>query len=251
MRYCVEKFDLMPILKLAIKNVFILLLTGIVFAAAVFTYCKYIATPKYSATGSVLVTNGGIMVGGTDDGETLSNTNIVASMNLVGTVGDILNTNGIYKRLAEQLGGDYTYNKLHSMAEVKRKNSSSLFINITFTASDEKESVKLVNEFLSLAPTYINEYVPNSEVAISLADSSQKVFPHTSSFMIIAAVVGMAIAFLILLLIHSTNTVIRNEDDFMERFDILVLGNIPDFERSKSDKYNAYNYNYTGRGGGY
>ena len=62
--------------------------------------------------------------------------------------------------------------------------------------------------------------------------------------MVIAAVAGMAVAFLILLLIHSTNTVIRNEDDFTERFDILALGNIPDFEKSKSDNYNAYNYYY-------
>lgn len=248
-----EKFDLMPILKLAIKNVFILLLTGIVFAGGVFAYCKFIATPKFSATGSVIVTNGGVMNAGTEEGETLSNTNIVASINLVGTVVDILNTNGIYKELAEELDSDYKYNDLFSMVEVKRKSDNSLFIDITFTASDGDEARKIVNEFLHLAPNYINEYVPNSEVAVSPSDSYHKVFPHTASFMVIAAVAGMAVAFLILLLIHSTNTVIRNEDDFAERFDILVLGNIPDFEKSKSDKYNAYNYNYnySGRGGGY
>lgn len=249
-----EKFDLMPILKLAIKNVFILLLTGIVFAGAVLAYCKFIATPKYSSTGSVLVTNGGIMNDNSAEaGSTLSNTNIIASMNLVGTVGDILNTNGIYKQLALKTDDKYTYKQLRSMVRVERKNENSLFINITFSASDPDEARNLVNEFLALAPAYINDFVPNSEVAISTSDSSEKVFPQTFSFMVIAAVAGMAIAFLILILVYSTNTVIQGEEDFAERFDIQVLGNIPDFERSKSDKYNSYNYgyNYSGRGGGY
>lgn len=249
-----EKFDLMPILKLAVKNVFILLLAGMVCAGMVFAYCKYVAVPKYSATGAIIVTNGAIMTDvSNSNNATLENTDIVASMNLVGTVSDILNTNGIYKLLAEEIDNEYTYRQLYSMANVRRKNENSLFINITFSATNPQKAKELVNEFLFLVPDYINEYVPNSEVAVSTADSSDKVFPQTTSFMIIACVVGMAGTFLILVLVHSTNTVVNNEEDFAERFDILVLGSIPDFEKSKSGKYGSYGYKYgyTGRGGGY
>lgn len=247
-----ERFDLIPILKLAFKNIFILLLVGVVFASSVFAYCKFFATPKYSATGSLLVTNGAILTDlSTGERSTLNNTDIVASMNLVETVGDILNTNGIFKKLAIELDNEYTYRDLMSRVSISRKSTDSLFIKITFSASDADESIRLVNEFLALAPDYINEYVPNSEVAISKADSSSKVFPQTLSFMIIAAVAGIAIALLVLILVYSSNTVVKGEDDFAERFDVKVLGNIPDFERSKSSKYNSYNYgyNYYGRGG--
>ena len=72
--------------------------------------------------------------------------------------------------------------------------------------------------------------------------------------MAIAAVIGMVLVFAILVLIQSTNTVVQNEDDFTARFDIAVLATIPDFEKSKNDKYNSrynYSYGYSNRGGGY
>ncbi len=247
-----ERFDLIPILKMAVKNIFILLIVGVVFAGSVFAYCQYFATPKYSSTGSLLVTNGAILTDlSTGERSTLNNTDIVASINLVETVSDILNTNGIYKQLSEALDYEYTYKDLISMVNISRKSSESLFIKISFSASDADESIKLVNTFLELAPKYINEYVPNSEVATSPADASVKTFPKTFSFMVIATVAGMGITLLILILIYSNNTLIKGEDDFTERFDIEILGNIPDFERSKASKYNSYNYayHYYGRGG--
>lgn len=247
-----ERFDIIPILKMAVKNIFILLLVGVVFAGSVFAYCKFFATPKYSSDGSLLVTNGAILTDlSTGERSTLNNTDIVASINLVETVADILNTNGIYKKLAENLDYQYTYKDLMNRVTIARKSAESLFIKISFSASDADESIHLVNEFLELAPEYINEYVPNSEVAISKADSSTKIFPQTFSFMVISAVAGMGITLLILILIYSSNTVIKGEDDFAERFDIEILGNIPDFERSKASKYNSYNYayHYYGRGG--
>lgn len=247
-----EKFDLMPILKLAIKNIFILLLAGIVTAGSALVYCKYFATPRYSATGSLLVTNGAILTDlSTGERSTLNNTDIVASMNLVETVADILKTNGIFKNLATELDNEYTYKDLMSRVAITRKSTDSLFINVTFSSSSADESILLVNKFLELAPKYINEYVPNSEVAVSKADSSSKVFPQTLSLMVISAAAGMAITLLILILVYSSNTVIKGEHYFAERFDVKILGNIPDFERSKSSKYNSYNYGYSyyGRGG--
>ena len=68
-----------------------------VFAAGAFGYCKFLATPEYTATASVLVTNGGIMVQESTNGQdTISTTDITASINLVDTVTDILETSDIY-----------------------------------------------------------------------------------------------------------------------------------------------------------
>ena len=40
----------------------------------------------------------------------------------------------------------------------------------------------------------------------------------------------------------------KSEEDFNERFDVPVLGNIPDFAKAKSGKYYK-NYKYYGKGG--
>ncbi|MBQ1988379.1 MAG: hypothetical protein II234_00550 [Clostridia bacterium] len=51
------------------------------------------------------------------------------------------------------------------------------------------------------------------------------------------------IAYAILFLVYCANTVIKGEDDFKDRFDIPVLGCIPDFSASKNDQYyKKYNY---------
>ena len=51
---------------------------------------------------------------------------------------------------------------------------------------------------------------------------------------------------------HNENTGIvylyLSEEDFKERFDVPVLGNIPDFAKAKSGKYYK-NYKYYGKGG--
>lgn len=251
-----NKFNLMFIFKLAIKNAFLLLITGTVCAAAVYSYFKFIDDPKYSATGSLLVTNGGIFTDTSIDGNRsiLNNTDLMTSINLVGTIDDILNTNGIYKRLSKEIDGKYSYKQLKTMVTIRRKSDKSIFINVSFTSADKTEAINLVNEFLILAPDYINEFVPNSEVAVATSDSSARVLPQTSSLMAMGAVSGMVLVLAILVLIQSANTVVKNEEDFTDRFDIEILASIPDFEKSKNDKYNSrynYSYGYSNKGGGY
>lgn len=56
-----NNISLISLLKLALKHIYALLLAGVIFAAAAFSYCKFMAVPKYSATGSILVTNGSII----------------------------------------------------------------------------------------------------------------------------------------------------------------------------------------------
>lgn len=198
-----------------------------------------------------MVTNGGIANAYKEDsynGDTLSNTDIQASLNFVYTVTDILNTNGIYKELSDQLGGKYTYSHLKSMAQVSRKSNNSLFVDISFTANTREEAIELVNSYLELVPNYINEFVPKSAItSTSIADTAGKIYPRTMLSTAAGGVFGALIAYAIAFLIYLANTVIKSEEDFKDRFDIPVLGCIPDFAASKSENYyKKYGY---GKGG--
>ncbi len=241
---------LFSLIKIAINHIFVLILAAAVFGGATFAFCKFAATPVYTATGSVLVTNGAILEN-PEDGKNLENTDVAASINMVDTILDILKTNGIYKNLSDNLGDKYTHNLLSSKANIERRGNTSLFIDVSFSASTREEAVLLVNEYLKLAPEYINTYIPGVDsVAVTSADSASQVFPKTIVFTFLAAVAGAFLSFLIILMIYSTNTVIRNEDDFSERFDIEVLGSIPDFSSARNVKYyRSHYYNYYGKGG--
>lgn len=245
-----KNFTLFALVRIALKHLVVLLLSAVVFAAAAFAYCEFVALPVYSANGSVLVTNGAIIKETDSESSTLDNTDITASRNFLDTVIDILKTRGIFEQLSEQLGNDCNYKELLARTTVTDSDNNSLFINITFTANTSEEAVDILNRYLELAPSYINSYVPGTAaVAVTKADTAVQTYPRTFVFCAGAAIVGAAAAFAVILLIYSVNTVIRGEDDFKERFDIPVIGCIPDFAAARTDKYYKKSYygGYYGR----
>lgn len=240
-------FTLYSFIRIALKHILILILSGLIFAVGTFAYCEFVATPVYQASGSLIVTTGTIIVENED--EKLNNTDIVASLNLSDTVIDILKTKEIYKTLSNNMGNKYSYQNLRSRAAISSSDNHSLFITVSFTADNPQEAIDLVNGYLKLAPDYISGYVPGTtSAAITEADRASQTFPRTIIFSLAAAVIGAAIAYVIILLIYSTNTIIRSDEDFRERFDIEILGAIPDFARAKQDKYYYKSY-YYGKGG--
>lgn len=227
-----KDISLMYLFDLAVRRIWVLILAAVVFAAGAFGYCKFLATPEYTATASVLVTNGGIMVQESTDGkETISTTDITASINLVDTVTDILETSDIYIKLAEEMGNKYTYKQLKGKTTISAKTDHSMFVDVSFKASDPKEATEMVNAFVELTPEYIVQFVPYSSVAVAqTADSATLVFPRTTTISAVAAMVGIVLAFAVVLLIDSFDQAILGEKDFTSHYDIPLVGSIPDFE---------------------
>lgn len=240
-------FTLYSFIRIALKHILILILSGLIFAFSTFAYCKFVAVPVYQANGSLIVTTGSIIVENSD--KDLQNTDIVASLNLSDTIIDILNTKEIYKTLSNEIDNKYSYQNLHSRSKITNASNNSLFITVSFIANTQQEAIDLVNGYLKLAPDYIKSYVPGTAtVAITESDRAVQTYPRTIVFSLFASVIGAAVAYAVILLIYSTNTIIRSEEDFGERFDIEILGAIPDFARAKQDKYYYKSY-YYGKGG--
>lgn len=243
----VNNISLISLLKLALKHIYALILAGVVFAAIAFSYCKFVAVPKYSATGSVLVTNGSIIndtqssATSSTSSRNISYTDINASLQLADTINDILNTNDIYKELSNEDGNRYTYSNLKSRSSVKRRSTDSLFNDVTFTASTPEEALRLANKFLNLTPDYVKDYIPSANTAIATQpDRAGKTYPRTSLYTMTAGLCGVILAYAVVYIISLTNNSIKDEDDIVNHYDIPVLGNVPDFANAKSKEYSTY-----------
>ena len=165
-----NNISLFSLVRLALKYVYVLIVSALICAVIAFSYCQFVAVPKYSATGSVLVTNGAIITDNntvSSNSKTVSNTDIAASLQLANTITDILKTNDIYKELADNTGNKYLYTELKNNVVIKRRTTDTLFIDISFTASTPEEAKTLTNKFLELAPDYILKFIPNSTAAIT------------------------------------------------------------------------------------
>lgn len=249
-----NNISLLSLAKLAWKYVYVLIAAAVLCAALAFSYCSFIAVPQYSATGSVLVTNGAIInseqEGDTSSKKTVSTTDISASLYLANTIAEILQTNDIYRELAADTGNEYTYTELKSRVTVNRRSEETMFIDISFVASTPEEAKSLTNSFLELAPDYISEFIPNSTSSVTTkADQAVLKYPRTGITVFVAAVVGALLSYAAIYIISLLNTTIKDEDDIKNNYTLTVIGNIPDFANAASSGYYKYGYGKRGRSG--
>lgn len=244
--------SLMYFLQLAWKKLWFLILAMIFFAAAAFSYCKFLATPRYTATSSILVTNGAIVTQyetGPNETDSISSTDINASLSLANTVVDILKTPDIYLELSKTLDNKYTHAQLSGLITVERRNNNTLFIDITATSTDGNEAKKMANIFAEASCEYVTKYIPYAKAnVVSTALNHSLVFPKNTTITAIAALLGLVFAYILVFIADSLNQSIRGEDDFVSRYKIPLLGSVPDFENSElSGKYYKKNRRYSHR----
>ena len=248
-----DKINLEALFRLVLKNLVLLICIAVIAAGGAYFYCEKMVQSKYSASGSILVTNGGIISESTtvdDGGTTVNSSDISASRMLIDTVMGILQKPGIYKKLAETNPG-YESGQLQGMTAITSNEDGTMFIDVSVTSTSPEESVRILNEFLDLTPEHVKELIPYSVTSVlSYGEHGVKVYPNKTVTMIIAIIVCDGIVFLIIFLRFIMNKLIRNEYEFKQRFNVPVLAVIPNFENPKGERSykNKYYRKYRRRG---
>lgn len=247
-----KNLSLMYLLNLAWQRILVLALAFVFFAAVAFGFCEIVATPSYSAKSSILLTNGGSLIS-TDLEETDSivNNDIVASINMMDTYVDFLKEPTIYRQLTAVMktkypDRDYKWDQLRGSATISMRNDRSLFIDITFKASDPETAKALTNSFAALTPEYFSDTFPYTTVDVtSEAETATQTFPRTIVTTFLAGMMGAVLGFCVVLIIDSLDQAIAGEEGYTSRFDIPLLGSVPYFESSvSSGNYGDYKEGY-------
>ncbi len=250
-----RNLSLVTLVRLALKHIFLLILVAVVAAAAAFSYCKFVVTPLYTAKGTIYLNNGGIGQQTPQAEEllkdnTVNNSDLTTSRNLVTYMMSFLNSEQeIYKQLAVNLGYESDYYKtLKAGFSFPEPEDNSMHLKVSYTSANRENTVVVLNEFFEILPNYANTYFAEELKfgSPNLEGRAAKTYPSTLSTMIKFSLISTVITYLIILLIYSSNTIIQNDDDFRERFNLPVLGCIPDFAQAKSQSYYTY-YNRRGK----
>ncbi len=247
-----QNFTILSLVRLAIKNLFVLILVAVVVGAATFSYCNFVIDPLYTATSNVLVSNGALSASEQleeitqQNGNSVDNQDIVTSRNLVKiTINFLKKETDIYKQLADELNIK-SYKSLKAGFEFPESEDVTIHMDVSYTSDNPDKAIAILNKFLELLPAYTKDKLDDKVVLKpNMADSAPKTYPSTFSTTATATLISVVATYLIILLIYSANTIIQSDDDFKERFDVPVLGCIPDFAQAKSqDSY----YYYSKRG---
>lgn len=228
-----KEIDLTKLLKLILEHIIPIIISGLLCAAIVFGYCMFFATPSYRTTTSILVNNGGLSEVGPST-NSVSGSDISASLYLVTTCVDIIESDNMYKDLAKALNDKYSYYQLKSSFSASPRSEESLLIDITTSGTDPEEIKKIANTFLEIAPTFICNNILNVDVKIlATADKAVKTGPNTLSNTAAALFVGALLCTLVYIIIYLSKNTIESESDFKARYDIPLLGTVPVFENKQ------------------
>ncbi len=236
-----SELSLSNIVSIILHRIWLVILVAAICGAAAFGYYNYVATPVYSANVSVLVDNGALYSNSDSNFNSPTNTNdLYAAIYLVDNCVEVLKTQDIYMQLSDAIDNKYTFQQLKSGFTIKKRADEILFIDISFRSDNHDEAVKIANAFRDIAPQYMKEHFESAKlVPMDKAISAGVVYPSPITSAMLFTFLGAAVTAILLVLFATLDQIIKSEEDFVETFDVPVLGAVPDFDNSPTYAYRS------------
>lgn len=220
--------------ELSIRNIFfsiwhrlpiILLITAIV-AAGTWSVSTFFIKPTYTTYSKM------IAISNKDresDYYTTSEHN--AAIALVLTISEVVKTDEIMKDVSENLlaeyGLNYTTKQLQRMTSVMTENDTEVF-RIQVTGANKDHLPRIANTVASVTQEKINEITRAGEAqTLQWADNPTLKSPNTPRNTVLGALIGFILAAAFFVIRDLYDTTIWTEEDLTSRFDIPVLGMVP------------------------
>ncbi len=217
------------------KAIFRALLSRAWLIAAVAVICSLVTcltsltlvTPVYRATASIVVNNGGI-----NSNAAMSQGDYNASVQMLATCVDILETRNSYELLSGRLNyAEWKEKDYSDSVSVSVRSSNSLFIDISAAHTDPKKAVEIANTFASLAPQSIESVFTTAKVTVAQnAVEASKISPRVALLTVSAFLIGALAVVGVIVVIAITDQSVKGEDDLIDRYNVPILGNVPDFD---------------------
>ncbi len=229
-----EYIDLKAYVEKLLKNWLIIVLCCVIGVSAAFIYSEFFATRMYQSSVKMSVresdwsqgiTNSGIEVAG----EMIENCFVVLE--------DDIMFEKVAKTVNEEMETDYSAGQIKNWVSYSRV-GESVFFKVNVRTPDPELSAVVCNAVVALAPEMIVEYVANIPV-IPVDDAKinyNPVSPNTSKNVILGFLVAFVLVCGVIFLFVYFDKTVSDEEKLKERYDISILGVIPDVN-SCSKKY--------------
>ncbi len=248
------EINLLDIVKLLWRKVWIIILCMIVCGATAFFSAIFFIAPQYTARAMMYVNNNSLSVGSTTF--TFSSSQLSAAKSLLDVYVIILQSRTTLEAVIEEAELDYTYEQLSGMVTASAVNNTEIF-SITATCGDPAEAELIVDTIVEILPDRISDIVDGSSVR--LVDHAirpvTRSSPSYTKHGVIGILIGAVLSCAAIIIQDLLNTTVRDEDYLKQRYNIPVLAIVPDAYGGKNgygykSKY-KYKYGYHRYGYGY
>lgn len=240
-----KEIDLWRFVEIFLKRFWIILLAVIVFAAIGFTYTKFCVTPMYRTHFKAYIKNR--ITTAVPEQNTSNSTNtgdLNASIGMMYLYDEVINSRSVLVAAAQDVGLDYGYGALSGMISTELPEKASL-IKVYVSADDPEMAVKLAAAIADRAKIRGQELEPRSsmEIVDDPVAPTSPYEPQPVKKAIIFALLGGLLTYVFFVILDFANDCVKDSEDLENRYDVVVVGHIPDM--SQTGKGYRYSYHYT------
>ncbi len=248
-----EKINIKQLMEIFLANIKFIVAVTLFFAIGMFVYSETMVIPMYKASVSLYVNN---VDADMRYEEKMLGTDITASQMLVPTCVEIIKSNRMLNKVANNDELNYSAARIGNMVTTSTVDETEIF-QITITCSDPDVAAQIANTFAEVAPDVISEVIDASSVKVIdyAIPSNVKVSPNIAMNTMLGFVIGLIISCAFIALRELFDVRIKSESDLEKEFDYPMLGIIPriGMKNSGQESYyyrNSY-YRYGKRGAYY
>lgn len=226
-----KEIDLLELWYLFKNNFFKYLFFAILVGGLTFLVNNYLLVPKYEAGASIIINNS--KTGGND----IDINEVKLNQELVNTYTEIVKTRGIADIVIENLGLDMEYKEFTEKVSVSSKNGTEIFeVKVVDTLA--ARATDIANETAKVFQQSVKEImkIDNVQILDKAVIPEDPISPNIIRNTILGALVGFILGIFLSFVRMLTDNTIKDADDFINTFEIPVLGIIPDRGRKKEKR---------------
>ena len=222
------------------SRAWIVILAGIIFAAATFSYAYFMIAPTYSSSVKIYVNNKFA------ETEGYSPSQLTAAKNLADTYMVILKSRSVLNKVSEQTGLGYSSGALSRMITAHSMNDTEVF-EVVVTCTDYKHAAAIAGAVVEVLPARISEVVEGSSVHVVDygEENPTPVGPSYQKYIMLGAAMGVLLSAVLIVWIDIADTTINSVDYLNQVYHQYPwLAIIPGSNNPKSSYYKGYHRGY-------
>ena len=237
-----KEITIQKLVQEVLKRWWLVLVSIIVCGAIFFTYSTYFIDKMYTSHASIYVDNKATEV--IEPGGIQNNTanlyDLTTAEMLVDTYIEILNSDGFFKLIEKNIDLPYSSGQMRSMVSYSRVEETGV-IHINVTAPTPEVANMVCASVLKYANIQIMNIMEVGSVKVideaSMPGGPSS--PNVTKNTMIGMIFGVLLSFLIIFLINYFDVHIKTVEDIESKYDLVVLGTIPNMFTSNSSNGGA------------
>ncbi len=244
-----REINLWRFVEVFLKRVWLIVLAAVIFGAGGFVYTKVAVTPMYKSQFKAYITNKLVDDKTTDEEQDVeTNTgDLNASIGLMYLYNEIIQSRSVLINAAAETPGleNYQYGTLKNMVSTVMPEKASM-IEVTVTANDPETAKLFAAAIAKHAIARGQEIEKRSTMTLVDAPVEPKApfAPNTLSNVALATVIGGVLSYVLFVVVDLVNDRVMDSEDLENRYDVVVMGRIPDMSSASREYRYKYRYSY-------